>query len=110
MSSDETPTAGDESPIVGPGGRQIFTYFGEMIPNQVFVKNESSTEQANFVMQGMDGTESPWKLFGVLRAGETVSYMVQWPTKAVFWNQGLFQTSINVYGNGIFAGEQARDS
>jgi hypothetical protein len=106
MSSTESPVTGTDSPIVGPGERQIFTYFGEQIPNQVFVQNESSTEQANFVMQGMDGTESPWKLFVALGPGETVSYMVQWPTKALVWNQGLFQTSINVYGNGIFAGEQ----
>jgi hypothetical protein len=108
MSTTDSPTPGDESPIIRPGERQVFTYFGEMIPNQVFVKNESSTEQANYVMQGMDGAESPWKLFGVLRAGETVSYMVQWPTKAIVWNQGLYQTS--VYGNGIFAGKQTDNS
>jgi len=104
------PTGTDNNPIVGPGERQIFVYVGEQIPNQVFVKNESSTEQANFVMQGMDGSRSPWKLFGVLRAGETVSYMVQWPAKALFWNQGLFQSSINVYGDGIFAGDQTDNS
>ena len=110
MSSTESPAVGTNSPIVGPGERKIFIYVGEQIPNQVLVQNESTTEQANFVMQGMDGSQSPWKLFGVLRAGETVSYMVQWPAKALFWNQGLFQTSINVYGDGIFAGEQAANS
>ena len=110
MSTTESPGAAIDTSSIGPGEKKLFTYLGELIPNQVFVQNESSTEQANFVMQGMNGAEPEWKLYGVLRAGETVDYMVQWPAQAIFTNQGLLQTSIRVYGNGIFPGEQARDS
>jgi hypothetical protein len=98
------------SSTVGPGERKLFTYVGEMIPNQVFVQNQSTSEQANFVMQGVGNDQPEWKLFDILEAGRTRSYMVQWPTQATFWNQGLFQSSIMVYGNGIFPGEQGRNS
>ena len=109
--SDTAATGADATTgVVGPGERKMFTYVGEMIPNQVFIQNTSTTEQANYVMQGVGGAGPEWKLFDILRAGETGQFQVQWPTKALFGNQGLFQSSIRVYSNGIFAGEQAQDS
>lgn len=97
------------SSTVGPNERKVFTYVGEMIPNQVFVQNQSTTQQANFVMQGIGDVEPEWKLFEIIEPGRTKQYLVQWPTRALFWNQGLFQSSILVYGNGIFPGEQLQD-
>jgi len=105
------PTGADvETSTVGPGEKKLFTYVGEQIPNQVLVQNQSTTEQANFVMEAANGADFQWKLFDAIGPGKTVSYMVQWPTHAIFTNQGLFQSSIVVYGDGIFPGEQARDS
>lgn len=107
----EAPTGEQAtSSSVGPGERKVFTYLGEQIPNQVLVQNQSSTEQANFVMQGIGDVEPEWKLFDIIEPGRTKSYLVQWPTRALFWNQGLFQSSILVYGDGIFPGEQAQSS
>ena len=104
------PTGADiETSSVGPGERKLFIYVGEQIPNQVLVQNQSTTEQANFVMHAVNGTDPQWKLFDAIGPGETVSYMVQWPEQALFINQGLFQSSILVYGDGIFPAEQADD-
>lgn len=107
----EAPTGEQAtSSSVGPGERKVFVYVGELIPNQVLVPNQSSSEQANFVMQGLGDAEPEWKLFDIIEPGRTKSYLVQWPARALFWNQGLFQSSIVVYGDGIFPEEQARTS
>ena len=110
--ADPAPPSGAQatSSTVGPGERKLFTYVGEQIPNQVLVQNQSTSEQANFVMQGVGNDQPEWKLYGILEPGRTRSYLVQWPTQAIFWNQGLYQSSILVYGDGIFPGEQARNS
>jgi hypothetical protein len=75
-----------------------------MIPNQVIIQNLSQDEQANYVMQGLaEGAVPEWSFYGILRAGETVSHWVNWPSgKVLFTNQGLFQSSIEVGGDGIF--------
>jgi hypothetical protein len=87
---------------VGPGETKLFVYVGEMIPFQVYVQNQSASDQANFTMQGADSGGSEWKLFQVLDPGQTISYEVEWPSRALFWNQGLVPSSILVYGFGIF--------
>ena len=103
-----TPTpssSGTDTPFVRPGEKKIFVYVGEMIPNQVLIKNVSQTEQANYIMQGLSSHDSfpEWSFYGILRAGEAVSHWVQWPSsKVLFTNQGLFQSSIEVGGDGIF--------
>jgi hypothetical protein len=79
------------SSTVKPGESKDFIYVGEQIPNQVLVQNLDTTQQANFVMQGVNGSEFQWRLFCVLKAGETVSLWVSWPTEARFTNQGMFQ-------------------
>ena len=110
MSTNPPPGSDVEDSTVLPGETKLFTYVGEQIPNQVLIQNKSTTEQANFVMQAVNGPEPQWRLYGAIGAGETVQYMVNWPTQARFTNQGLFQSSIVVYGDGIFPGEQNRNS
>jgi hypothetical protein len=96
------PGTAVESSTVGPGESKTFVYVGEQIPNQVLVQNLSTSEQANFVTEAVNGTDPQWKLFGVLDPGQTIQLWVQWPLEARFHNQGLFQTSFVVYGDGIF--------
>lgn len=104
MSTEPDAPTGEQAhnSSVGPGEKKLFVYVGEMIPFQVYVQNQSASDQANFTMQGADTGDSEWKLFQVLEPGETISYEVEWPSRALFWNQGLANSSILVYGFGIF--------
>ena len=90
--------------IVEPGQSQVFIYTGMQDPYQVILENKSTTEQANFIMQGGVGDGEPgWKLYGTIPAGGNVSYFVNWGEEGLITNQGDFDSAIAVGGYGIFA-------
>ncbi len=90
---------------VSQGGSIAVVYLGEMIPNQLLITNLSTSESADFIIQGADSQGSPvgWSYFSPLGAGETASVLVKWPTStAVIFNNSVNDVTIAVGGNGIF--------
>ncbi len=93
------PVLNKESTIT-PGHGKDFLYVGEMIPNQVFIQNLSTTEDATFTVTS--GTQS-WTYYGAARKGKKVNIQVRWPSgRARFENNSVANASILVSGNGIF--------
>ena len=91
------------SSTVGPGEKKNFQYFGEFIPYPVLIENLDTSEDASFIMQGYsDKGELGWSLYHTLKPGETATLFVNWPGRAQFTNQGIANSSILVYGEGIF--------
>lgn len=97
-----SPQTDVETSIVKPGESKLFVYVGEMIPNQVLVQNLDPEKQANFIVRAVNDSRDEWGLFGVLKPGETISLLVQWPTEARFTNQAVVDSSFRVFGDGIF--------
>jgi hypothetical protein len=92
-----------ENGTVEPGQEKEFSYVGEQTPNQVIIKNTNENRQANFIMQGVTNGEPGWSIYGIIDPGQTAFYWVNWPSGTVkFTNQGLFDSSIEVGGDGIF--------
>ena len=102
MSTASPPSAAVETGIIAPGEVRDFVYRGDMIPNQVSVENLDGAHQANFVVQALNHGIAGWKLFGIIDPGQTVQLLVEWPVEARFTNRSELQSSIRVYGDGIF--------
>ena len=85
---------------LAPGETRTFTYNGEQIPNQVFVKNDGQYEDANFVLRS--GVETTWEYYGIVPQGETASLFVRWMNnEGTFYNRS-HRASIEITGNGLF--------
>lgn len=92
--------AGDNDSNIPSGQSKKFRYVGELIPNQVFVRNLSQGSQANYTVKS---GPQPWTYFGYAPAGVTQAIYVQWPSGlATFTNASGAGISIMVYGDGIF--------
>lgn len=85
------------APVVDPGKTGQFIYFGEMIPNQVLIKNLGQSEAQYWLSSGRDG----WAYYGTVRVGETSSIWVEWFSGiATFGNRA--DSPIEIGGDGIF--------
>lgn len=86
--------------IIPQGQSGRFRYLGEMIPNQVLIHNLNTQYGADYILQS---GEHAWKLFGTIGPGQTISLLVEWPTSdATVFNNSVADSSIYVFGNGIF--------
>lgn len=85
---------------LAPGEERTFTYNGEQIPNQVFVKNESAHGDGDFVLRS--GVKTTWEFYGIVAPGETLSMFVRWMNnEGTFYNRSKV-ASIEITGNGLF--------
>jgi hypothetical protein len=90
------------SPIVEPGYTGQFVYVGEMIPNQVLIRNLGDTEAEYWLVSGKDG----WAYYGSVPVGETSSILVEWfNSVGTFGNPG--RSAIEIGGDGIFPYDSA---
>ena len=82
---------------IRPGQSAQFVYVGEMIPNQIDVKNTDDAETASYVTEG----GGSWRLYGEIPRMQTATLYVQW-----FGGIGRFYNTsrnctIAVSGNGL---------
>jgi hypothetical protein len=55
------------TPVVEPGESKQFVYVGELIPNQVLVKNLGDSQVQYWLSSGPEG----WRLYDVVEGGRT---------------------------------------
>lgn len=86
------------TPVVEPGESKQFVYVGELIPNQVLVKNLGDSQVQYFLTSGLDS----WRLYDVVEGGRTQSLQVQWMDSIATFTNEDGTSSIEIGGDGIF--------
>jgi hypothetical protein len=86
------------TPVIEPGQSKEFVYVGELIPNQVLVKNLGDTEVQYWLTSGIDS----WRLYNVVEGGRTQSIELQWMNGIATFTNEDGTSSIEIGGDGIF--------
>ena len=86
------------TPIVEPKQSKQFVYVGELIPNQVLVKNLGDSEVQYYLSSGLNG----WRLYNIVEGGRTQSLLVQWMDSVATFTNEDGTSSIEITGDGIF--------
>jgi hypothetical protein len=84
--------------ILKPGESGNFVYVGEMIPNEVTIKNGDINDAEYSLESGEEG----WKFYGNVKAGTTASILVEWFNGFATFHNLSPQANIEIGGNGIF--------
>src|ERR1044072_8363394 len=86
------------TPVVGPGESKQFVYVGELIPNQVVVKNLGDSQVQYYLTSGLDS----WRLYDVAEGGRTQPLQVQWMDGVATFTNEDGTSAIEIGGDGIF--------
>jgi hypothetical protein len=82
---------------IHPGFSARFVYVGELIPNQIEVRNVDDGETAHYITEG----GGSWRLWGEIPRMQTVTIFVQWfGGIGTFYNMSQNAT-IAVSGDGL---------
>ncbi|MBV8884047.1 MAG: hypothetical protein JO235_08615 [Chroococcidiopsidaceae cyanobacterium CP_BM_RX_35] len=96
--------------ILERGQSKWFKYFGEQIPNQVFIQNLSTQHVANYIVYSGKGVEG-WSFYGSVEPNSTASIWVHWTlTIARFSNNSVEDAAITIGGDGIFPAQPPPES
>lgn len=98
MAETATAETQQDPSILDPGEERTFVYVGEMIPNQVLIRNFDMVEAQYWLQSGLEG----WRYWGTVPPNETVSIMVEWFDGTALFHNGSGEASIGIGGDGIF--------